>query len=178
MSPPRCTGAFIVLIALAAGACGDKKPHRGWTRPFDAAAAEALVAKCLPGAKPGSIDAPKRSSWRLADPGPPGWLTFGISYSFEWKTEGRDELLNVAIDAGGPADQQTPDNSERFRAALICAFAGLPMPPKVGAKALDLLVAIRPPGMLSGKRDGFELTARTDQFSTTDFHSAIYIFGP
>lgn len=174
---PRSAGAFTAIVALTVAGCGDKAPHRGWTHPFDAVAAEALIAKCLPGAKREMLDAPGRASWRLADPGPPGLLTFGIAYSFEWKTEERNQLLNVAIDASGPKDQQTPDNSARFRAALACAVAGLPMPPKVGAKALDLLAAIRPPGVLSGKRDGFDLTARIGEFSSSDFHAAIYIFG-
>ncbi len=174
---PRSTCAITAIVALSVAACGDKAPHRGWTRPFDAADAAALVATCLPGAEPTMLDAPRRSGWRLADPGPPGWLTFGISYSFEWKTEEREQLLNVAIEAAGPKDQETPDNSARYRAALACAVAGLPMPPKVGAKAFDLLAAIRPPGSLGGKRDGFDLIARIGEFSSSDFHAAIYIFG-
>jgi hypothetical protein len=173
---PRLLAVLVVTLALA-GACGDKTHHRGWTGPFDVAAAEALVAKCLPGAKAQSTDAHRARVWRLADPGPEGWPTFRITYDFHWKDDALADLANVVISVTGRHEEQTPDNSARFRAALTCGFAGLPLPPKVGTKALDLLAALGPDGESHGKRDGFDLIARTGRLSSTSFHSGVHIFG-
>ena len=141
------------LVALTfLGGCGEP-PRRGWVRPVGPDAAEALAAKCLPGAAPEERGA-SELAWVRRDPGPEG---FFLEVSFGWHEETKARLASIRVAAFGPMSHQTPENGRRYRAAIECVLGPDVVAHRVRAKLLSFVDALAPPGRFNADLDGFWL---------------------
>ena len=162
-----------VLVALAfLGACGEPR-QRGWVRPVGSDAAQALAAKCLPGAAPEERGS-SELAWILRDPGPEG---FFLEVSFGWHDEIKARLASIRVAAYGPLSQQTPANGRRFRAAIECILGPDVVTNGVRSKLLSLVDALKPPGRINAARDGFWLIVNQSAVGRSFIASAA-VFGP
>ncbi|MBP8811326.1 MAG: hypothetical protein KBG48_26375 [Kofleriaceae bacterium] len=162
-----------VLVGLSfLGACGEPRP-RGWVRPVGSDAAQALAAKCLPGAAP-EERASGELAWSRRDPGPDG---FWLEVTFGWHDAKKASLASIRVAAYGPMSQQTPANGRRYRAAIECILGPDVVATGVRAKVLSLVDALVPPGRFNADLDGFWLLV--DQSAVgRSFIASAAVFGP